>query len=320
MAPLTVGVDVGGTKVLGLCLDTGDPTGAPLGGARRPTPRGRDALLDTIAAVVEDTIDDAGAPSVDAIGVGLAGLVDRRGVLLTGPNLPGVIDVDVAEPLTASLGCPVVVDNDANCAAWGEYRRGAGRGVDDAVLVTLGTGIGAGLIAGGKLVRGAHGLAGEPGHMIVNPTGPRCPCGRRGCWERYASGSGLAFLAREAADAGRADQVVALAGGDREAVRGEHLTTAARDGDVGALAVMDEFAWWVALGLTNLANILDPELLIIGGGMVEEADLFLEPARRAYASLVLGGDLRPEVPLVAAQLGERAGAVGAALLAGPPGS
>lgn len=316
MAPLTVGVDVGGTKVLGLCLDAGDPMGAPLGVARQPTPRGRDAVLATIVAVADEAMADAGSPTVAAIGVGLAGLVDLSGVLLTGPNLPGVADLDVSQALAGSLGRPVVVDNDANCAAWGEYRRGAGRGADDAVLVTLGTGIGAGIISKGQLVRGAHGLAGEPGHMIVNPAGPRCPCGQRGCWERFASGSGLAFLAREAADAGRAEQVVALAGGDREAVRGEHLTAAARAGDDDALAVMDEFAWWVALGLANLANILDPELLIIGGGMVEEADLFLEPARRAYASLVLGGARRPEVPLVAAQLGERAGAVGAALLAG----
>jgi len=314
-AHVAVGVDIGGTKVLGLAIAAGDPAGMPLGEARRPTPRGRDAVVAAIVAVVDEVIADAGSPPVYAVGIGLPGLVDLTGVLRTGPNLPGVVDLDVDGALGQALGRTVVVDNDANCAAWAEYRRGAARGVDEAVLVTLGTGIGAGVISRGRLLRGAHGMAGEPGHMIVNPTGPRCPCGQRGCWERFASGTGLAFLAREAVNAGRADTVLALAGGDPEAVRGEHLTTAARTGDADALAVMDDFAWWVALGLANLVNLLDPELLVIGGGLVGEADLFLEPTRRAFASLVLGGGHRPEVPIVAARLGERAGAVGAALLA-----
>ncbi len=140
-----------------------------------------------------------------AIGVGLPGLIDRDGVLRMGPNLPGIVDLDVEEALADVLGRPVVVDNDANCAAWAEHRLGASQGHDHALLVTLGTGIGAGIIADRRLLTGAHGMAAEPGHMIVDPAGPRCPCGQRGCWERYASGSGLGFLAREAALAGRAD-------------------------------------------------------------------------------------------------------------------
>lgn len=317
--PRTVGVDIGGTKVLGVVLDTDAPEAGPLAEARRPTPRGADALVAAIAEVVAEVRDQAGRPEVAAVGVGLPGLIDRDGVLRFGPNLPGILDLDVDDTLADALDLPVVVDNDANCAAWAEHRLGAARGHDHALLVTLGTGIGAGIITDHRLFTGAHGMAAEPGHMIVDPAGPRCPCGQRGCWERYASGSGLGFLAREAALAGRADRVVALAGGDPEAVRGEHVTAAARRGDAEARTVLASFGWWVALGLANLVNVLDPEVVVLGGGLVAEADLFLEPTRRAYAELVLAGAHRPEVAIVAARTGERAGALGAALLAAERG-
>ena len=310
-----VGVDIGGTKVLGVVLDTDAPERGPLAEARRPTPRGADALVATIAGVVADLFEQVGADEVAVVGVGLPGLIDRNGVLRFGPNLPGIVDLDVEQALAEVLDLPVVVDNDANCAAWAERCLGAAGGRDHALLVTLGTGIGAGLIADGRPFNGAHGMAGEPGHMTVDPGGPRCPCGRRGCWERYASGSGLGFLAREAALAGRADQVLARAGGDAEAVRGEHVTAAAREGDPEAAAVMDDFGWWVAVGVANLVNILDPEVVVLGGGLVTEADLFLPATRTAFADLVLAGAHRPEVPIVAASTGERAGALGAALLA-----
>ena len=313
--PRTVGVDIGGTKVLGVALDCDAPEHGPLAEARRPTPRGAEALVATVAAVVGDVLEQVAPSGVAALGVGLPGLVDHDGVLRFGPNLPGIVDLDLEQALAINLDLPVVVDNDANCAAWAEHRLGAAAGRDHAVLVTLGTGIGAGLITDGRPFTGAHGMAGEPGHMIVDPGGPRCPCGRRGCWERYASGSGLGFLAREAALAGRVDQVVALAGGDAEMVRGEHVTTAARRGDAEALAVMDSFGWWVAVGLANLVNILDPEVVVLGGGLVTEVDLFLTPTRMAFGELVLASAHRPEVPIVAATTGERAGALGAALLA-----
>lgn len=151
--------------------------------------------------------------------------------------------------------------------------------------------------------------------MVVDPRGPACPCGRRGCWERFASGSGLGRLARDAAEAGRAAAVVELAGGDAEAVRGEHVTAAARAGDPGAIAVLDDFAWWVALGVSNLVNVLDPGIVVIAGGLAEMGDLLLDPVRERYADLVLAPTFRPAVPIVAAALGERAGAIGAAILA-----
>lgn len=314
MAPvdLTIGVDVGGTKVLGVVLDAGTPV--PRVERREPTPRGPDALLATLASMVE-SLQDAADVDIAGVGVGVPGLVDRAGVLRIGPNLPGVLDLDVAGRLAPVVGLPVAVDNDATCAAWAEHEWGACAGADHAFVITLGTGIGAGLIADGRLLRGAYGMAGEPGHMTVDPDGPPCPCGRRGCWERYASGSGLGRLAREAAVAGRAEAAVARAGGDPEDVKGEHLTAAARDGDREALAVVEEFGWWVALGIANLANVLDPSAVVIGGGLVAEGELLLDPTRRAFAGLVLASDHRPGVAIRGAELGERAGAIGAALVA-----
>ncbi len=171
------------------------------------------------------------------------------------------------------------------------------------------------MIAGGHVVRGASGFAGEIGHMVVDPTGPPCPCGKRGCWERFASGSGLGRLAREAAHAGRLDKVVSLAGGDPESVRGEHVTMAARSGDAGARAVLDELGWWLALGLSNLALALDPAVMVYGGGLVDTVTLVLDEVRNAFDELLEGRADRPEVRILPAQLGERAGAIGAALVA-----
>jgi glucokinase len=312
-----VGIDVGGTKILGRALDPADPA-VTLAERRADTPRGARAIQAALADLIGGLRDDVagrGPADVAAVGIGIAGLVDHAGVLRFAPNLPSVVDYDVASRLAEATGLPVVVDNDANCAAVAEHRIGAAVGVDDVVLVTLGTGIGGGVILGGELRRGAAGFAGEPGHMVVDPNGPPCPCGRRGCWERYASGSGLSRLARDAAAAGRAAAVLALAGGDPEDVRGEHVTRAAADGDPDALAVMAELGWWVALGVSNLENLLDPEVVVLGGGLVEAGELLLEPTRAAYATLVLGYEHRPPVRIEAAHLGAEAGAVGAALLA-----
>jgi glucokinase len=308
---LGVGVDVGGTKILAITVDEqGKRVGEPI---RRPTPKGGEAILDAIVASIDEARASVG--SIGAVGVGIPGLVDRKGCLRVGPNLPGVIDVAFRADLESRVSLPVAVDNDATCATWAEVRIGAAKGATDAVMVTLGTGIGGGIVAHGELQRGANGFAGEPGHMVVDPNGPPCPCGRRGCWERFASGSGLGWLARHAAEANRASRVVELAGGDVEAVRGEHVATAALEGDEEALAVFRDFGWWAALGIANLVDILDPEIFVVGGGLVSVGDLIMEPIRSAFAGLVLAGDHRPAVPIVPATLGEDAGAIGAGLLA-----
>ena len=320
----TLGIDVGGTKMLGLVLD-GD--GKVRHEGRRLSPHGvaavagdpvaAEALIGAMAELAEPLLADAvdaGDP-VGAVGVGVPGLVDDKGRLRFAPNLPAGDDVAVAERLGARLGVRVVADNDATCAAVAEWVLGAAAGAGDALMVTLGTGIGGGLVCDGRVMRGAAGFAGEIGHMIVDPSGPLCTCGKRGCWERFASGSGLARLAREAAHAGRLSSVVHLAGDDPDAVRGEHVTAAAAAGDVDAQAVLDELGWWIGLGLANLAMVLDPEVIVVGGGLVEALSLMLEAVRQSFTSMLEGADRRPEIRIVPAALGEEAGAVGAALVA-----
>ena len=305
----TVGLDVGGTKILGVAIVGGEVVAED----RRASARTGEELLDDMAALVALLGEEAGDP-VTAVGVGLPGLVDRQGSLRFAPNLAGASGLQVRAGLEARVGVPVAVDNDATCAAWGERQLGAARGLDDVVLVTLGTGIGGGIISGGRLQRGAQGFAAEIGHMVVDPMGPACACGRTGCWERFASGFGLGRLAREAAQAGRADAILTRAGIGPEDLRGEHVTAAVAAGDPEAIEIMAGFASWVALGLANLANIFDPEAFVIGGGLVACGDALLGPARVAFADQVEGGPARPPIALLAAELGVRAGAIGAALL------
>lgn len=316
---ITIGLDVGGTKVLGVAVDPRAPE-VVLAEERIATPEGGAGLVDTLLELTTSLTAASGAPAT-AIGVGVPGLVDRAGRLHVGVHLRRAQDLALAQLLADRAGIPAAVDNDANCHALAEQAGGAAAGAQEALVVTFGTGIGAGIISGGRLLRGANGFAGEPGHMIVDPTGPPCPCGQRGCWERFASGSGLARLARDAAEAGRLDASVALAGGNADDVRGEHVTAAARAGDGDAIALLGELAWWIALGLANLVNILDPSVIVVGGGLVEAADLLLPEVRTQFKGLVMAGDERPDVLIVPAALGERAGAIGAAVLAdqGVPG-
>lgn len=308
-APGAVGVDIGGTKLQAVLLQPGgevvnDPVQAsPVDGA------------GVVAGVVAAAARLA-PPAPAALGVGVPGLVDPHGVVTFAPNLQGLIGANVAADLSVALpGTAVWVGNDATAACWGEFSHGAAADATDVLMVTLGTGIGGGIVAGGGLVEGANRYAAEFGHMVVDPNGPHCPCGKRGCWERFASGSGLGALGREMAVAGRAPRVVELAGGDPEAVRGEYVTAAAAEGDGPALEVMQRFGWWVALGLCNLTMLFDPEMIVLGGGLVEAGDVLLDPTRQAFAALLAGGSARPPVRIVAAELGSRAGAIGAGLLA-----
>jgi glucokinase len=206
------------------------------------------------------------------------------------------------------------MENDGNCAALGEYAWGAGRGIDDFVMVTLGTGIGGGIIANGELVRGQSGFGGEIGHMAVQARGALCGCGGYGCWERYASGSGLARLANEWAADGRLPQLSAQRGG-AENVRGEDVTRAAGEGLEEAVALMNDVAWWLARGLANLIAVLDTGHFVIGGGLSVAADLMLPAARDYLAELTFGYDKRPPIVVAPSDLTVHAGALGAAKVA-----
>jgi glucokinase len=325
LAGVAFGVDIGGTKVLGLALSAADQVVAEArvatpSGVSRGDSSGRE-VAQAIAAVVAqlDSAVGAGRAAAEpkpAIGVGAPGMLDRQGRLRFSPNLPQAHGIDWTPLIAEQLpGRRIVIENDANFAVLAEHRLGAARGYRHAVMVTLGTGIGGGFIVDDRVQVGGHGFAGEVGHMVVDPAGPPCPCGRRGCWERYASGGGLGLLAREAALAGKLPGVVARAGGDPERVRGEDVTAAALAGDADAQHVVEAVGWWVGFGLANLACVLDPECFVLGGGLVGAGAHLLESARRAFAELVEGGATRSDTPIVVAASGERAGAVGAALAA-----
>lgn len=303
-----VGIDVGGTKAQGVALD---PDGNVLARARRDTPRGEQSLEPLVDRVV-DLAAELGAEG--ALGVGVPGLVGRAGVLHAAPNLDGVANFDIRSRLRDRLDLDVHVDNDGTNTALAEWQLGAGRGATDMLVATLGTGIGGGVVADGRLHRGRNGFAGEFGHMVVDPDGPECPCGRRGCWETFASGSGLSRLAREAASEHRLGAVLDRVGGDPADVRGEHLLEAAREGDLQAVAVIEHFGWWVALGLSNLTNAFDPQLFVLGGGVADGADLYLEPIERHFRERLYQSHLRPIPDIRFAEWGSLAGAVGAALL------
>lgn len=317
MTPLAVGVDVGGTKIQVLVLG---PDGSVVARERGDTPHVTDAPPGTtLAAAIDDLVARAlGAAGADTavVGVGLPGMVAYDGTLVFAPNLPSANGANVAALLGARARARAVIcENDADCAAVAEHRLGAARGTDDVLMVTLGTGIGGGIIAGGQLVRGRSGFAGEIGHMVVDAHGPPCPCGNRGCWERYASGAGVARLARDAAIAGRLPTLVARCGDDPAAVRAEDVTAAAADGLDEALAVIDEVGWWLALGIANVAAIIDTAHVVLGGGLSAASGVLVPAARRHLGALVEGGSARPPLTLSESQFGPDAGAMGAALLA-----
>ncbi len=300
-----VGIDLGGTKLLAVALDD---AGEVVGIRKAPVPAAGDRFADALAAVTSDL----GGGPVAAVGIGMPGMVEG-GRLVFSPHQPGLVGIDVGREVAARLPpTRVWVGNDADCAGWAEHAAG---GPPDLVMVTLGTGIGGALIAGGRLQTGAHGFAGEIGHMVVAAGGPLCACGQRGCWEQLASGAALGRLGRRRAEEGRAPALVAAAGAPGR-VRGEHVTAAAAAGDRDAVETMVEYARWLALGLANLTNVLDPQTVVIGGGLAEAGEVLMSPLRAAFAGLVEGFAHRRRLDVVAARLGERAGATGAALLAG----
>ncbi|HEX6577633.1 MAG TPA: ROK family glucokinase [Jiangellaceae bacterium] len=309
---VAIGVDVGGTKIAGGVVDE---AGAIIARTRRDTPSTDPrAIVANIVSVVQELRRDR---SIDAVGVGSAGFVDAaRSTVLFAPNLAWR-DVAVRDQVVAATELPVVVENDANAAAWGEFRFGAAEDVDDMVCVTVGTGIGGGLVLDGAVYRGAHGVGAELGHMRVVPNGHLCGCGNRGCLEQYASGRALVREARALALAGSvfAARLLELAGGDPEKITGPMVTVAARDGDAAARELLTDLGRWLGEGLASFAAILDPAVFVIGGGVSAAGDLLLGPASDAYRRNLTGRGYRPEAEIRVATLGNDAGIVGAADLA-----
>lgn len=311
--PLVVGVDVGGTKVVAAVVDS---SGTCRTVARALTPsRDVDALEAGIARLVDDALAGSGHRGrPDAVGLSAAGFVDASGgTVAFAPHLPWR-DAPVRDRLGARWGVPVALENDATCAMVAESVHGAARGRDSAVLLTLGTGIGGGLVSGGQVVRGAGGMAGEFGHMCVEPVGRPCPCGGRGCWEQYCSGRALLREARERWGAAPSCLEVEC-GGDPARLTGQQVTAAARRGDAFALSVVATVATWLAHGVSNLVAVLDPEVVLVGGGLGDAHDLLLGPASRQLEARVVGAGHRTVPPLLPATTGHLAGLVGAAVLA-----
>lgn len=310
---LTIGIDIGGTKVLGGVVDS---AGRILATHREATPKeGGAALTRTIADVAKVLLRDHAAT---AMGVSAAGFVssDRETMLAT-PNIADWNGVNLKEAIGEHINLPIVIENDANSAAWGEAQHGAGVGEDQMMMITVGTGIGGGAIIGGELHRGAYGVAAEFGHLRVVPEGHLCGCGKRGCFEQYASGSALMRHVREAINAapGAAHNLLARGDGTVEGLAGHHITEAARVGDPIALAGFHTTAEWLGAGIASLAVLFDPACVVIGGGVIDAGEILLEPTRAALERYLPFSGKHPSPRVVAATLGNDAGLVGAASLA-----
>jgi glucokinase len=309
---LTVGVDLGGTKI---AAGTVDPGGEVVSRVRVPTPHDPDRIAGAIAEAVQRV--RKGWDDVRAIGVGAAGYVDAdRSTVRFAPNL-GWHDKEIRDIVQEATGLPVVVENDANAAAWGEFIHGAGAGHDDMLMVMAGTGLGGGVISRGRLFRGRFGMAGEIGHYRAVPDGLPCPCGQHGCMEQYASGAAHTRRAREmaAADPARAAVVLALGDGTPDGLDGHHVTEAALSGDPFSLEVFAQSGRWLGQALADLASILDPSVLVIGGGLGDTGELIRRPAEMSYRRALGGGEHRVYAEVRTATVGSDAGLIGAANLA-----
>jgi glucokinase len=309
---LSIGVDIGGTKVAAGVVDE---QGDILDQLIVPTPsHNPQSVEDAIVGVVGEL---RRRHRVDSVGIGAAGWVDNeQAVVRFSPHLAWR-----AEPLkarlTARIDLPLIVDNDANAAAWAEYRFGAGRGSSVMACLTLGTGIGGGLVIGGQLFRGTYGMAGEWGHMIVVPGGHWCECGNRGCWEQYASGNALVREARALArtNSPTAYRLLEMVGGEPDEITGPAVTAAAIAGEPNSVELLADVGGWLGRGIANLAAALDPEVVVIGGGVSAAGDLLLTPAQQAFSRTLTGRGFREEARLVLAHFRNDAGLIGAADLA-----
>lgn len=314
-APCTIGLDLGGTNIKGgVC----NADGRVLVKQSMDTQgnRGFEHVLERMARLAEELMARGGLPreAIAGVGIGAPGPMSHaRGIVHAAPNLPGFVNVPLRDRLAARLGLPVVLENDANAAAYGEFVAGAGRGVRSLVMLTLGTGIGGGVVLDGRLWRGAFDNAGEVGHMIVVPDGRPCPCGQRGCLERYASANAVAQRLIDAVHDG-APSVLADRVGRGEALDARDVLAAMDAGDRTAGRIWDETCYFLAVCAVNLRHLLNPELIVLAGGLINAGPRLLQPTQAHFERL--SWRLAPDAPRLAlATLGPDAGLVGAALLA-----
>ncbi|MCD6379858.1 ROK family protein [bacterium] len=301
------GVDIGGTNIkLGIVdSDGGVVTEGMISTVAEEGP-------SAVAARINEWFDlhMGGVSEIKGAGVGCAGLLDsNKGFLYSSPNLPGWNNIELKKLFSEKLGVPAVIDNDVNCAAYGEFRLGAGRGVKDFVCVTLGTGVGGGLIIDGRLHRGFSGQAGEIGHTVVKVEGKLCGCGNRGCLEAYIGSSAIIERTKEMLERDSKNSLLAI---DRLTVK--DIAVAAEDGNKIAISALEKTGWYLGIGLVNIVHMINPEVIAVGGGVSGAGDLILKPAREAFAEHVMN-DIFLDVRIVPAQLGNKASFLGAAMLA-----
>lgn len=310
---LSIGVDVGGTKIAAGIVDE---EGSVLERVQLDSPANdREGILDTIVACIQ-RLAESGQRSA-RVGIGAAGFVSSdRNTMVSGTNLDWT-GVAIGDVVSKRVGMPVVVENDANAAGWAEASFGAGRGKRNVLVVTLGTGVGGAVIIDGRLVRGAAGFAAEIGHIIIHPDGRPCGCGLRGCLERYGSGTALGVngweLARFQPD--YAASIIELAGGKVSDISGKHVTAAARKGDAAALECYARLGQDLGQGLADLAAVLDPEIIVLTGGITEAGRILLDPVSGSFHRRLTARARRSEIPVVISSSGQDAGLVGAADLA-----
>ncbi|XCB30845.1 ROK family glucokinase [Arcanobacterium hippocoleae] len=309
---LSIGIDVGGTKIAGGVVDE---NGEILEMVKIPTPaQDSQASIDAAIKIINDLKTRY---HVTAVGIGAPGFINSdRSEVIFAPNV-NWRNEPVAAKVAEKTGLPVVLENDANVAAWGEFKFGAAKECSSVVIVTVGTGIGGGIILDGKLIRGSHGFAAEIGHMSLVPDGPLCPCGEYGCWEMYSSGTALVRLAKERAEKSPATaaKLLELVAGDIDAIDGKIIDQAVAAGDSAASDCFAEVGKYLGQGMANLAAALDPEMFVISGGVCNSGDFLLKPVREAFETRVTARSLRPLPEIHLAKLGNLAGLIGAANIA-----
>ncbi len=307
-----IGVDIGGTKIAAAVIDE---SGAILARDRRPSPADDpDQIVETVAAMVTFLV---GEHPVTGVGLACAGFMDHKaGAVRFAPNVAWR-DMAIGPEVARRVDLPVVVENDANAAAWGEFVFGPARDIDDMVFITVGTGLGGGIVTDGRLLHGAFGIAGEIGHIRLVPDGHRCGCGNRGCWEAYGSGTALVREARELVASGSpmAKALTLACEGKVKKLTGPQVTQAAVHGDQASIELLADIGRWLGEGAADVAAILDPQMFVIGGGLADAGDLLMEPAVKAFRRNLTGRGHRPEATFELATLGQDAGVIGMGALA-----
>lgn len=312
----TIGIDLGGTNIVASVVDDDYNI---IGTSKTPTnsPRSADEIFDDIADVCEETVKTAGLTmeDIDSVGMGTPGTVNQDGVIEFANNL-AFNNVPARTMLAKRINKPeekVFIENDANCAALGEAYAGCGNGAKDFVAVTLGTGVGSGVIIGGKIVNGVNYAGGECGHMVIVVDGEQCSCGRKGCWEAYASATALIRQTKKAMEE-YPDSLMHKLAKEEGKVSGRTAFDAMRLGDIAGIKVVDDYIKYVACGLINIVNALQPEIICIGGGICNEGETLMKPLRRFVQSERYSIHSKIQTKIVKAELGNDAGVIGAALL------